>query len=243
MAGFARADGRKGIRNVVAVACMVESVHFVAREISATFRDQAVHLIGFPGCCPNAYADKMIRQLVTHPNEDAVLLMSLGCESFDTRGLDEPAAASGRSVHRLTIQERGGTRKTLAEGIEWVQWAQGQLTDQPRVPITWHDLVVATACGGFDGTSGITASPAVGRAFDTLTARGAACIFKETGELVGCEFHFQRRAGTPALGDETVRSLAKAVRYCKTLGHGSFASGNADGGLSTPEKNRSTLTP
>ena len=63
MAGFARADGRKGIRNVVAVACMVESVYFVAREISPTFRDQAVHLIGFPGCCPNAYTDKMIHQL------------------------------------------------------------------------------------------------------------------------------------------------------------------------------------
>jgi altronate dehydratase len=38
--GFARADGRKGIRNVVVVAYLVECAHHVAREITLNFRQQ-----------------------------------------------------------------------------------------------------------------------------------------------------------------------------------------------------------
>jgi altronate dehydratase large subunit len=48
--GYLRADGRKGIRNVLVVAYLVECAHHVAREIAAAYRDRGVHLIGFPGC-------------------------------------------------------------------------------------------------------------------------------------------------------------------------------------------------
>jgi altronate hydrolase len=65
---------------------------------------------------------------------------------------------------------------------------------------------------------------------------GATCIFEETGELVGCEFHMKRRAATPELGDAIVRCVDKAARYYTVLGHGSFAPGNADGGLTTQEE-------
>jgi len=43
---FLRADGRKGIRNTVAVVYLVECAHHVAREIQLPFRDADVHLIG-----------------------------------------------------------------------------------------------------------------------------------------------------------------------------------------------------
>ncbi len=96
--------------------------------------------------------------------------------------------------------------------------------------------MIGTICGGSDGTSGITANPAVGRAFDHLIDAGATCIFEETGELVGCEFHMKTRAARPELGDEIVACVAKAARYYSILGHGSFAVGNADGGLTTQEE-------
>ncbi|MFH1265567.1 MAG: UxaA family hydrolase, partial [Planctomycetota bacterium] len=83
MQGFLRADGRKGIRNVLAVAYLVECAHHVAAEVAAPFRDRGVHVIGFPGCYPNAYASRLMTGLTTHPNVGAVLLVSLGCESFD----------------------------------------------------------------------------------------------------------------------------------------------------------------
>lgn len=237
--GYPRADGRKGIRNVVAVAYLVECAHHVAREIVQSFRDQdgtPVHLIGFPGCYPNAYADRVMRQLVTHPNVGAVLLVSLGCESFDKRGLEDAVRASGRPVHTLTIQRSGGTRSTRDAGILWAQEARTALALQERVPMGWDELVVATVCGGSDGTSGITANPAVGRAFDTLVERGATCIFEETGELVGCEGHMADRAARPELGAQIVQAVQKAERYYRVLGHGSFAPGNAAGGLTTQEE-------
>ena len=59
---------------------------------------------------------------------------------------------------------------------------------------------------------------------------------EETGELVGCEQHMAERAVTPALGHEIIQSVVKAVRYYKTLGQGSFAVGNAEGGLTTLEE-------
>lgn len=236
MTGYLRSDGRKGIRNLVLVAYLVECAHHVAREITAAFRHQPVHLVGFPGCYPSEYADKVMRQLVTHPNVGAVLLVSLGCESFNKHGLEDLVHSTGRPVHTLTIQQTGGTRATIAQGEEWVRDVLKAIADTQRVPMGVDELVVATICGGSDGTSGITANPAVGRAFDTLIGQGATCIFEETGELVGCEFHMQRRAATPQLGEEIVRCVAKAARYYSVLGHGSFAPGNADGGLTTQEE-------
>ncbi|WP_343732904.1 UxaA family hydrolase [Duganella sp.] len=236
LSGYLRADGRKGIRNVVAVAYTVECAHHVARLIVNAFPGQEVHLIGFPGCYPNDYADRMMKRLVTHPNVGAALIVSLGCESFNRRGLEEEAAAAGRPVHTITIQQNSGTRTSVADGVEWVRWAREALDAQQRVPMRIDELVVATICGGSDSTSGITANPAVGVAFDRLVAAGAACIFEETGELVGCEFHMKRRAATPELGDAIVACVNKAARYYTVLGHGSFAPGNADGGLTTQEE-------
>jgi altronate hydrolase len=234
--GYARADGRKGIRNVVAVAYLVECAHHVAREVVARFRGGPVHLIGFPGCYPNAYADRMMRRLCTHPNVGAVLLVSLGCESFNRNGLEDAIRASGRPAATLVIQEAGGTRATIARGVEWVEERLAAIAAQPTVPMAIRELVVGTVCGGSDGTSGITANPAMGRAFDRLIGHGAACIFEETGELVGCEHHMAGRAATPELGREIIACVAKAARYYATLGHGSFAVGNADGGLTTQEE-------
>ena len=46
---YLRQDGRKGIRNIIVVAYLVECAHHVSREIVFPYRDQEVHLIGFPG--------------------------------------------------------------------------------------------------------------------------------------------------------------------------------------------------
>lgn len=236
LTGYLRSDGRKGIRNIIIVAYLVECAHHVAREISTTFRGQPVHLIGFPGCYPNKYAEKILERIGTHPNVGAALLVSLGCESMNKKHLAQTIAASGRPVETLTIQQTGGTRAAITSGEAWVRSTLDRLATQKRVPMRTDELIVATICGGSDGTSGITANPAIGNAFDRLIAQGATGLFEETGELIGCEFHMQQRAATPELGEELVKSVAKAARYYDTLGHGSFAVGNADGGLSTIEE-------
>jgi altronate dehydratase large subunit len=234
--GYLRSDGRKGIRNVVAVAYLVECAHHVAREIALPWREHEVHAIGFPGCYPNPYAERMMEQLCTHPNVGAVLLVSLGCESFNKYALERAVRASGRPVKTIVIQGTGGTRASIREGRAWVEEQRIALDAAETVPMQVSELVIGTVCGGSDGTSGITGNPAAGRAFDQLIAEGAACIFEETGELIGCEHIMAARAVTPELGAELEKSVAKAARYYATLGYGSFAAGNAEGGLSTIEE-------
>ena len=236
MTGYLRPDGRKGIRNVTVVVYLVECAHHVAREIVYPFHDRAVHLLGFPGCFPNAYAHRMLRQLCTHPNVGAALLVSLGCEGFNRAELLREIAGTGRPAGTLVIQQTGGTRRTIEEGRAWIEAALAQVEATPRAPMGVEELVVGTVCGGSDATSGITANPSVGRAFDRLVEQGARVIFEETGELIGCEQIMAARAARPELAGELVACVGKAARYYATLGHGSFSPGNADGGLTTQEE-------
>jgi len=234
--GYLRSDGRKGIRNTIVVAYLVECAHHVAREIVYPFREHGVHLIGFPGCYPNAYSHKMLERLCTHPNVGGALLVSLGCEGFNKGGLLETIRKSGRPATLVGIQDTGGTRKTIADGLAWVEQTLRQLENTPRAPMGIDELVVGTICGGSDATSGLTANPGMGRAFDFLVEQDATCIFEETGELIGMEHWMAKRAETPELGQEIIDTVAKAARYYNTMGHASFAPGNADGGLSTIEE-------
>ncbi len=236
MNGYLRSDGRKGIRNVVLVVYLVECAHFVAREIAHGFRGREVQVIGFTGCYPSDYAQRVFERLCTHPNVGAVLLVSLGCEGFDRYRLRDFIAASGRSVETVVIQKSGGTAGGLAAGTAWIESILPTLAATPTVPIVPGDLVVGTVCGGSDGTSGLTANPAIGRAFDRLVAGGTACLFGENAEMIGCETFMASRAVTPELGAEIVRAVEKAARSDHVFGHGSFAPGNAEGGLTTQEE-------
>lgn len=236
MNGYLRSDGRKGIRNIVAVAYLVECAHHVARSIVTKSGAPDVHLIGFPGCFPNEYALRMMQRLCTHPNVGGVLLISLGCEGFDRESLHRAIEATGRPVELLVIQEAGGTVKSLNAGLQAVHRLRAATANVERVAMTARDLVVGTVCGGSDGTSGLTANPAVGRCFDRLVAADAACIFEETGELIGCERIMAERAITPALGAQIEACVEKAARYYRIMGFGSFAPGNAEGGLTTQEE-------
>ncbi|SEA11426.1 altronate hydrolase [Prevotella sp. tc2-28] len=236
MKGYLRKDGRKGIRNVVVVTYLVECAHHVASRIAQHFQDDDVHLIGFSGCAPNDYAELMMRQLCTHPNVGAVLLVSLGCENFQRNRLLKDIKESGRPASLIVIQEEGGTMPSIQKGISIINSLLEQRQTVPVVNIQWSNLVIGTVCGGSDGYSGITANPAVGCTFDYLIDQGATCIFEEPGELIGCEQLLQDRAVTPELGVQLYNCIVKANNYYKQMGHDSFSAGNATGGLTTIEE-------
>ncbi len=236
MRGYLRADGRKGIRNTLVVAYLVECARHVAQEIVLPFREQGVHLIGFPGCYPNQYSLKMMQRLCTHPNVGGVLLVSLGCESFNRTALESTVRESRRPCHTLIIQETGGTRSSIRAGRQWVEKQLAELHKADTVELSWQDLTIGAICGGSDAFSGITGNPAVGRAFDQLAQLGAKAIFEETGELIGCESHMISRAATPAVAQAIDAAMRKAASYYQVMGHSSFALGNASGGLTTIEE-------
>lgn len=236
MQGFLRNDGRKGIRNIVLVAYLVECAHHVAARIAQHFQESDVHLIGFSGCAPNDYAELMMRQLCTHPNVGGVLLVSLGCENFQRNRLLQDIRNSGRPVSLVMIQEEGGTLPSIKKGIACINNMRQEISDVPMTTLQWSDLMIGTVCGGSDGYSGITANPSVGHTFDFLVDQGATCIFEEPGELIGCERLLQNRAISPELGDRLYNCIVKADKYYKQMGHDSFSAGNATGGLTTIEE-------
>ena len=236
MYGYLRKDGRKGIRNAMLVVYLVECAHHVAKEIAYPFKNEGGQVIGFGGCYPNRHAEKVMGQLCTHPNVGGVLLVSLGCESFNRRVLENTIKASGRPVKTLVIQNCGGTLGTIRQGREWLGKALENLKKVVKVKMTVKDLVIGTICGGSDATSGITANPSVGLTFDRWVEEGGTAIFEETGEMIGCEESLLKRTDNVALREELKRSIDKAVRYYTIMGHGSFAVGNADGGLTTIEE-------
>lgn len=235
--GYLRGDGRKGIRDIVAVIYLVECAHHVARRVVERADDDNVHLLGFPGCYPNDYSLRMLKALGTHPNVGGAVLVSLGCEGFDREGLAGFIAGSGRPVETVVIQEAGGTRSGIDAALTAVRRVQGEMREREcRVPMQISDLTIGTICGGSDGTSGIAANPAVGRAFDRLVDAGAICIFEETGEMIGCEGAMGARASSPQVADAIATAIRNAEIYYGAMGFGSFSPGNAEGGLTTLEE-------
>lgn len=236
MKGFLRAEGKKGIRNTVVVAYLVECAHHVAKTIVSKVNHSDVQLIGFSGCYPNDYSLQMMEKLCTHPNVGGVVLVSLGCEGFNREKLEETISRSYRPVETLVIQKCGGTKSTIDEGIKHANSILQSICNVERVDMDVSELVIGTICGGSDGTSGIGANPAVGVCFDKLIEQDATCIFEETGELIGCEYIMADRAESPELGQKLLKVVEKAEVYYTKMGYGSFAPGNAEGGLTTQEE-------
>lgn len=236
MKGWLRQDGRKGIRNTVLVAYLVECAHHVCTQIARPFDGEDVQVIGFSGCFPSEYGQQMMEALCTHQNVGAVQLVSLGCENFRKAQLADVVRSSGRPVNLISIQQAGGTLGAVQAGREWVKGALAELGAMQQTAMQPSDLVIGTICGGSDATSGITGNPATGAAFDRLIREGATCIFEETGELIGCEHIMSKRAVDETLGKEIVATVEKAAKFYAAMGYGSFSAGNATGGLSTIEE-------
>jgi len=234
ISGYQRADGGIGIRNLVLCIHTVECSSFVAQQIGAL--DPRIHVMGFSGCYRNEYVARMLMALGTHPNVGAALLVSLGCEGTDAEAIASTIRQSGRPVGVVRIQDAGGTADSIATGRECAARSLAEIEKAPRVPMTWADLVIGTECGGSDATSGISANPAVGRAFDRIVDAGGTAIIEETLEMVGCADIVANRGRNPEAAAELRAAVEKAEQFSMQIDQFSIAPGNHDGGLTTIEE-------
>ncbi len=234
MRGYKRADGRIGIRNHVAVVYTVECARFVAECI--VHENPGSELWGFAGCYSDPYAFRMLVELGQHPNVAAVLLVSLGCESTDLVRLAESIRDAGKRVEVITIQEVGGTLRSLASGTDIVRSMQVEAEQAPQVPITWADLIVGIECGGSDATSGLSANPTTGWAVDQLLQYGATVIFSEIPELLGTDPYLLARARDEVVRQKIGDALDRARVLGNALNHFAISVGNQSGGLTTIEE-------
>src|SRR5438477_182384 len=138
--GFRRADGRVGTRNYVAVLASVNCSSSATRQVVDAIRatgelsryPNVDDVIPFPtkGGCGSHYGSPDLAQLqrtlggiVDHPNVAAYVVLSLGCEVNQPDEMIELAglARDGRGPLVLTIQQDGGFRRTVEDGVDAVR--------------------------------------------------------------------------------------------------------------------------
>jgi altronate hydrolase len=142
----------------------------------------------------------------------------------------------GETFRTMTIQETGGTRKTVEAGVKAVTEMLPAVNAQRRETCLASDLILALQCGGSDGFSGITANPALGMAVDLLVRQGGTAILSETPEIYGAEHLLTRRAATREVGEKLVSIIKWWEDYARRNNmemNNNPSPGNKLGGLTT----------
>jgi altronate hydrolase len=172
-----------------------------------------------------------------HPNFSAVFIVGLGCESNQVgRLIQTQGLRMARTLQAFTIQEMGGTAKTVARGVSQIRELLGDLDRVTRQPVPVSHLKVALQCGGSDGYSGITANPALGAASDLVVRHGGTVVLSETPETYGAEHLLTRRALTPEVGEKLLALFEWWKDYtARNGGHmdNNPSPGNKAGGITT----------
>jgi altronate hydrolase len=263
--GYRRADGRAATRNYIGIVstvnCSAATSRFVAQQFDRRILDDypnidgVVPLVHKAGCAMQYGGDdhqqlaRVLSGFAKHPNIAAYLVIGLGCETgqasflVDNYGLTqlqipgEPATkTAGRSRLVMNIQEVGGVRRTVDRAAGILKEMLPEVNRVERVPIPVSEIVLGTNCGGSDGSSGVTANPALGYASDLLVAHGATSILAETPEIYGGEHLLTRRAVSREVGQKLVDFIKWWERYTAFFGaeiNNNPSVGNKKGGLTT----------
>jgi len=251
--GIVRPDGRVATRNYIGVVSSVNCSAHVCRLIADHFKGEA--LADYPnidgvvpihhktGCGMGSTGEpvEVLRRVLagyaTHANMQSTLMVGLGCEANQINDL--LAAQNLKRTEQLqtmTIQETGGTRKTVQEGIARIKELLPEANKVEREPVPARHLTLGLQCGGSDGYSGISANPALGAAVDLLVRHGGTAILSETPEIYGAEHLLTRRAVNRAVGDKLVERIHWWEQYTERLGgemNNNPSPGNKAGGLTT----------
>jgi altronate hydrolase len=255
--GIVRADGRVATRNYIGVLTSVNCSATAARAIADHFRrdirpealadypnvDGVVALTHGMGCATDSEGEELrvLRRTLggyaRHANFAAVLVVGLGCETNQIQGLiAQEGLAEGANLQTFSIQDTGGTAKTVARGVELIKKMLPHANRAKRQPVPASHLTVGLQCGGSDGYSGISANPALGAAVDRLVRHGGTAILSETPEIYGGEHLLTRRAVSREVADKLLARIAWWEAYTARNGmkmDNNPSAGNKAGGLTT----------
>lgn len=252
--GYHRADGQVGTRNYIGILTSVNCSGSVARFIAEAAEkdpvlsampniDGFVPIVHNTGCGMsgvNEGYDTLMRTLkgyARNANFGGILLVGLGCEVMQVPDL----VGQGRlrpdgNFRYMTIQGTGGTRATIAKGLEVLREMAEVASKVARQPAPVSKLIIGLQCGGSDGYSGITANPALGHASDLLVRMGGTTILSETPEIYGAEHLLTRRAVSPEVGEKLIDRIKWWENYTAINGgemDNNPSPGNKRGGLTT----------
>ena len=252
--GFRRAGGKVGTRNYIAILtsvnCSASVARFMAEEIQRSGLldqypgiDGVIPLTHGGGCALDVKGEgyEVLKRTqwgyAVNPNVGGVVMVGLGCEGFQISRFKEAYGLKESDTFRsMTIQEVGGTKKTVLAGVDAIKSMLPLVAKAQRETCLASDLMLALQCGGSDGYSGITANPALGAAVDELVRHGGTAILSETPEIYGAEHLLTRRAASKAVGEKLVSTIRWWEDYTarnKMEMNNNPSPGNKAGGLTT----------
>jgi altronate hydrolase len=255
--GIVRRDGpnagRIATRNYIGILSTVNCSATVARGIADHFTrerlaefanvDGVVALTHGSGCGMDTRGDgmKILRRTLggyaKHPNFAGVLIIGLGCEANQISALlGAEALTESPLLRTFSIQDTGGTAKTIAMGVGMIREMLPIANQVMRQPVPASHIIVGLQCGGSDGYSGITANPSLGAAVDLLVRHGGTAILSETPEVYGAEHLLTRRAVSREVGEKLVARIKWWEDYTereKGEMNNNPSPGNKAGGLTT----------
>lgn len=251
--GYRRANGKVGTRNYIGVLSTVNCSASVCRFVQQSFPkevlaqypgvDGIVALTHATGCGMADRGDGMkalqrtLWGYARHPNLAGVVMIGLGCEVNQIEFLLEAYGITRGPLFRtMTMQETGGTRKTVDRAVGMIREMLPEAAKAVREPVPASELVLALQCGGSDAYSGISANPALGHAADLLVAQGGTAILSETPEIYGAEHLLTRRAVSREVGEKLIERIRWWEDYTARNGgemNNNPSPGNKAGGLTT----------
>lgn len=262
--GYVRGNGGIGTRNYVAIVSTVNCSASVSRMVAAKFDaermqrwphvDGVIAFVHEAGCAmafdglKHQMLSRTLAGMTRHPNVANTLLIGLGCEQntvgymserhrvvplYDVQG---NALTDDGGTPVLTMQDEGGTRRTIEKAERLVEDLLDRANECRRQVVDASHLTVGLECGGSDGYSGITANPAVGAAADRIVAAGGAAVLSETSEIYGAEHLLVRRSRSPAVAEKLIERIEWWKQYVAMYGQtldNNPSVGNKAGGLTT----------
>lgn len=252
--GFHRENGKVGTRNYIGILTSVNCSASVARFMAEAAKrdgllerhpniDGIIPLVHGGGCALDVGGEgyEVLKRTqwgyAANPNMAAVIMVGLGCEGFQIARFKELYGIEENDRFRsMTIQEVGGTRKTVDQGLGVLREMAPLADAARRAPAPASKLALALQCGGSDGYSGITANPALGAAADLLAAQGGAAVLGETPEIYGAEHLLTRRAVSREVGEKLVGRIRWWEDYTarnRMQMNNNPSPGNKLGGLTT----------
>lgn len=238
---YTRPDGRRGIRNLLAIVAATDAANPVARRLAAAVPDcvAITPLYGRGQLGEDlALSVRTMVGLGSHPNVYATLVVSL--ERVAGTRVYEGIRAAGVPCEVMGIQEEGGTPALFKRGRALLEQWRATAQELERTPADLSDFVIGLECGGSDTTSGLVANPAIGWVTDRLIDAGATAIFSEPVECLGGEAVLDARADNAEVRERIAATIRKyddiALRAGVDLNKTNPAPDNIRGGLTTIEE-------
>lgn len=239
ISAYLRKNGDIGIRNDIWIVPTVGCVNGVANSLAMT---TGAFAFTHPYGCSQLGDDLLVTQkvlcnLIKHPNAGGVLVLGLGCENNNIAELKKRLGNYDKD--RIKFLNCQDFDDEIGKGIKIVHALKQQALKDKKVNVPVSKLKIGLKCGGSDGLSGITANPLVGRITDKITAMGGTAVLTEVPEMFGAEQILMNRCVDQSVFNDTVKLINNYKKYF--ISHNQPVSenpspGNKEGGITTLEE-------